>query len=222
MTTTLIGLPKTLTSPLLTALTLAPLITSTASLTHAYMEYLTTSAFLNPPPLSSRLSKAILASPSPFPSPPTDPDPETHLHEKEDATNQLKEANQLAIPAWFTTFFHTGIYSVMGLNTLTLSFSLANIYLLHPSFTTRGSVARRWYQIGALATVAHYAFVPLVGRSVKALVGLCDRGEGEGRAEEWLGEWRGWHGVRMGSVDLVGWGCFVVGVVEAVGMRVAG
>ncbi|EUC49854.1 hypothetical protein COCMIDRAFT_32863 [Bipolaris oryzae ATCC 44560] len=203
MTTTLIGLPKTLIPPLFTALTLAPLITSTASLTHAYMEYLTTSAFLNPPPLSSRLSKAILASPSPFSSAPTTSDPETHL-QKEDAVNQLKEANQLAIPAWFTTFFNTGIYSVVALNTLTLSFSLANIYLLHPSFTTRGSIARRWYVIGAAATAAHYAFVPLVGRSVRALVGLCSGEKGEGRAEEWLREWRGWHGVRMGSVDLVG------------------
>ncbi|XP_014558570.1 hypothetical protein COCVIDRAFT_65362, partial [Bipolaris victoriae FI3] len=176
------------------------------------MEYLTTSAFLSPPPLNSRLSKAILASPSPFSSPPTPSDLSPHT-QKEDAVNQLKEANQIVIPAWFTTFFNTGIYSVVALNTLTLSFSLANIYLLRPSFTTRGSIGRRWYAIGAVATAAHYAFVPLVGRSVRALVGLCNGEEGEGRAEEWLTEWRGWHGVRMGSVDLVGWGCFVVGVV---------
>jgi hypothetical protein len=95
--------------------------------------------------------------------------------------------------------------------------------------------ARSWYKVGALAALAHYAFVPLVGGSVKALVELCakrvggEREEGEeggkeGKEEksagEWLREWVGWHCVRMGTVDVVAWVCLFVGAVEMVGVRV--
>ncbi|KAF2625097.1 hypothetical protein BU25DRAFT_412901 [Macroventuria anomochaeta] len=45
----------------LTALRILPLISTTASLTHAYMEWVTNSSFLGPAPVDSSLSHFLLA-----------------------------------------------------------------------------------------------------------------------------------------------------------------
>lgn len=89
-----------------------------------------------------------------------------------------------------------------------------------------------WYVGGAVAAFTHYAFVPLVGASVRGLVGECkeaflrggrkEMGTGKKRAEEWLREWVGWHVVRMGTVDVVAWMCLFVGAVEALSERNGG
>lgn len=87
-----------------------------------------------------------------------------------------------------------------------------------------------WYAAGAAAGLAHYAFVPLVGESVSVLVALCARdlrgGRGEmgteKKAEEWLGEWVGWHAVRMGTVDVVAWACLAIGAVGVLSERKGG
>lgn len=75
--------------------------------------------------------------------------------------------------------------------------------------------------------ITHYAFVPLVGRSVRALVGMAaGRKEREigkevgkdketGKAEDWVREWVGWHKMRMGTVDVLAWGSFACGAIGA-------
>ena len=130
-------------------------------------------------------------------------------------SDAVERAKQLVVPHWFTAFFNAGVVSVIGLNSLTLVSAGLNL-----AFSDALGESRVFYQIGLTSAVAHYAFVPLVGRSVRALLclaaGVEKKGETEeGKAVDWIREWVGWHKIRMGTVDVVAWGCFAWGVVGA-------
>jgi hypothetical protein len=206
-TTTLLGLTMSISPPILTLLRLAPLISTTASLAHAYMELITTSSFLSAPPTSSALSKRIIGNTSP-----TSPSKNTAA---------VAAATNLVAPAWFVNFFNKGVWSVIGLNTITLVSASANVW----GFNEGLGSARAYYPVGLAAALGHYVFVPLVGGSVERLFRIChenERGDhaGEGKsAVESVREWVGWHRVRMGSVDVVAWGAFLGGVLEVLTMK---
>ncbi|XPS76005.1 hypothetical protein M3J07_008068 [Ascochyta lentis] len=218
-TANILGLTLTLTPTALTALRIAPLIGSTASLTHAYMEWLATSSFLSPAPIHSATSRFILG-PEALPSPSTTSGPKPNQDNPGPMDAELEQAMELVVPEWFTSFFNTGVFSVIGFNSLTLV--SASLDLLVSPSRSSGEKRLRFYLFGLVAAMTHYAFVPLVGWSVKALMGLCAgriRGGGEAgkekKAVEWVMEWVGWHRIRMATVDVVAWGCFAWGVVGA-------
>src|SRR5690242_14243739 len=212
--TTLLGVSLTLTPPALAALRIAPLLSSTASLTHAYMEWLTNSSFLVPAPVDSKLSVFMRGA-----APPAGVSNETKTATKDvEKRKELEDAKQLVVPEWFTNFFNTGVCSVIGLNTFTLLSAGANLALPQGL-----GESKHFYQLGLVAAVAHYAFVPLVGKSVRALIEIAAaqadagaKGEGKGRAVEWVREWVRYHEMRVCSVDLLAWGCFVWGAVYVV------
>lgn len=222
-TTSLLGLSITLTPAALTALRIAPLVSSTASLTHAYMEWVTNSSFLGAAPLDSAISRLILG---------VDARPRDSKAATVEPGIELKKAKDVVIPYWFTKFFNTGVVSVVGLNSLTLL--SASLNLLLPSSHAGWEASKKYYVVGLASAAAHYVFVPLVGRSVKALMvmaaeqargsakGDVDGKEeiGEGKAAEWVREWVGWHRIRMVTVDLVAWNCFAWGVIGAVRLTV--
>lgn len=300
-------LPATLAPPLLLALRLAPLVGSTASLTHAYMEWVTTSAFINPPALEKRVSRRAappaitnkdvieeiaeelaqesqLASPAPtgsagetdasvsssgvivghqdLQSSTQTPEEPKGRAEYETLANEIRAQLQSrpqtqptttlasstttllspvaapiaqdfktrvrarihdaaldrAIPHWFTNFFNRGLWSVVGLNSLTTSTALANLFL-YPAGLAAGRALglgahRKWYLAGLGAALAHYAFVPGVMRSVQALVQKCwvqNRGKDEvldgivGRKEDRVAGRRGPRGAAERSArELLG------------------
>lgn len=215
-TTTLLGLTLTLPPSALTALRITPLISSTASLTHAYMEWLTNSSFLVPAPVDSSLSRFLLGPEAP---------PETPSSSSLTPDDELEKAKDLVAPEWFTNFFDTGVVSVIGFNTATLVSASLNL-----AFPEELGESKIFYQIGLVAAVGHYAFVPLVGRSVRGLIGMAagrrgsaggKSGEagGEGKAVEWVREWVGFHKIRMSTIDVLAWGCFAWGVVGAVTVK---
>ncbi|KAF1963245.1 hypothetical protein CC80DRAFT_362 [Byssothecium circinans] len=206
-TTNVFGLTLTLSAPALTALRLAPLLSSTASLTHAYMEWLTTTAFLKSPRTDSKLTRSIIKSES------TDAPP------IRDNNNEVAAAKDIVIPIWYVNFFHTGLFSVIGLNSVTTYSALANVLL----FPEGLGESKKIYMAGLAAAVAHYAFVPGVMWSVERLFRLCVKqqakgealGENEkGLAVESVREWVGVHKVRMATVDFGAWVCFAVAVVK--------
>jgi hypothetical protein len=206
MATTLLVLPADLMPPFLTLLRLTPLLSTTASLTHAYMELITTSSFLSPAPKTSTLSKHILRGDTATSSPSN--------------TAAVSSAKEIVAPVWFVNFFNQGVWSVIGLNSITLVSASANLWIFDEGLVD----ARGCYLIGLAAGVMHYAFVPLVAPSVERLFKICaaqEKGEHAGRegkrrksAVESVREWVGWHKMRMGSVDVVAWGAFLVGVVR--------
>ena len=190
----------------LALLRLLPLLSSTASLTHAYMERLTTSAFLGPAPVDSAISRGLMGDAAPTKS--------------QNDQSGVERAKESVVPAWFTSFFNKGIWSVVGLNSITLFSAGANLLFYEDGLGEN----KVWYQAGLVAAMTHYAFVPLVGRSVRELLcmaaGKCeyeskvvDKKAGEGRAVGLVRERVGWHTVRMCTVDVCAWGCFAVGVV---------
>ncbi|KAF1848336.1 uncharacterized protein K460DRAFT_353330 [Cucurbitaria berberidis CBS 394.84] len=202
------GLTLTLTPPLLTFLRLSPLLSTTGSLTHAYMEWLTTSSFLHAAPTTSGLSKSVLKSYTPTTSPVN--------------VEELDAAKEKVAPAWFVNFFSQGVWSVIGLNSITLLSATTNLYLF-PAGLDKNT---RFYALGLLAAVTHYAFVPLVVPSVESLFKKCavqEKGEESAEAGksavENVSEWVGYHKIRMCTVDMVAWVCFAVGVVGAVTAR---
>lgn len=208
-----------LTPYLPTLLLLTPLLSTTASLTHAYMEHLTVSSFLRAPSTTTPLARTMSRTPSTTPPSPA-------------YIAALARATETLAPAWFVNFFSRGVYSVVGLNAVTLVAGGANVWL------GRGleGVAWRCYVVGLGAAGAHYAFVPGVAPSVERLFRMCvggwmgegkeeeeREGEGkeqgregrEGEAKKAVREWVGWHVVRWATVDVLAWGAFLVGGVVA-------
>jgi len=183
-----------------TTLHILPLMSSTASLTHAYMEALTTDAFLHPAPTTSALTRALAKeTASSLPS-----------------TTKTEAAKDLLIPIWFTNFFHAAVYSVITFNTLTTTSAAANLYLYPNELGSTGS--RTYYAAGLTAALAHFAFVPAVAGSIERLFKMCvAQAKGQvvqgGAAANTLREWNARHRVRMMTVDLCAWVCFSVGVV---------
>ncbi|KAF2008501.1 hypothetical protein BU24DRAFT_97633 [Aaosphaeria arxii CBS 175.79] len=210
-TATALGLTLTLTPPLLTTLRLTPLLTTTASLTHAYMERLTTTSFLSPPPTTTTISQ-LSATTTPSPA------------QRTAYASLIASTADVAVPAWFTNFFNTGVWSVVGLNTLTGLSAAANILLFGHALDAR---VRKWYVVGWAAAAAHMLFIPLVQGSVEGIIGMAVRQEvGEApkeeteggkltKAQKYLRDWANVHTIRMVTVDVAAWVAFGVGVVGA-------
>ena len=207
MTITALGLTVSLSPTALVALRLLPLLSTTASLTHAYMEWLTNSSFIGSAPVDSYLSQFL-----------TSPSTSLTTESSDTAKQNIEAAKQIVVPEWFTSFFNTGVLSVVGLNTLTLSSALSNLLVSEGL-----QESKVFYQAGLVAAVGHYAFVPIVAPSISALIcmaALQRKGdelevtEVDKGAVEWIGEWVGWHKVRMSTVDVVAWGCFAWGAIH--------
>lgn len=206
-TITTLRLTASLSPTVLVALRLVPLLSTTASLTHAYMEWLTNSSFLGSAPVDSSLSQFL-----------TSPPASLTTGSSETAKQDIEAAKQLVVPEWFTSFFNTGVLSVVGLNSLTLISAVSNLLVSEGL-----QESKVFYQAGLVAAVGHYAFVPIVAPSISALIGMAAlqrkgveveiTGVGKG-AVEWIGEWVGWHKVRMSTVDVVAWGCFAWGAIH--------
>lgn len=221
-TTNVLGLTLTLTPAALTAIRIAPLLSSTASITHAYMEWVTTSSFLSPAPIHSTTSRFIMGaktdSKKTSDKTPSGKDCVGTLNGQNSATGtntELAKAKELVIPDWFTQVFNTAVFSVVGFNSLTLMSASVNLLVSFKFPRIRGQESTKFYAAGLVAAVAHYAFVPLVGRSIRGLMRLCAGLEsgGEGKAVQWMREWVEWHTIRMVTVDAIAWVCFAWGVV---------
>jgi hypothetical protein len=173
------------------------------------------------------MSKFLIGAATSSPSPSTEDSSAESKPNQANLDKELAQSKNIVVPEWFTTFFNTGVLSVIGLNSLTLISASLNLFV----FPQGLGKSEKYYTIGLVAAAAHYFFVPLIGGSVMALVGMCAKRLGrpvgekagkrvrEGReAVEWTKEWVGFHKVRMMTVDVVAWVGFGVGCVGAVGL----
>lgn len=206
-TTTILGVTLTLTPTVLTALRILPLTTATVSLTHAYMEWVTSSSFVGPAPVDSSISRFLINKSIREISA-----IKTDINATEQAQKDVEAAKELMIPEWFTHFFNTGVLSVIGFNNLALVAAALNL-----NFDHELGDSKIFYQAGLGLAVAHYAFVPLVAPSISALIGMAARRRkgavlrltgGEKEAIDWIREWFGYHKLGMSTVDLFAWICF--------------
>ncbi|KAF2269149.1 hypothetical protein CC78DRAFT_612616 [Lojkania enalia] len=210
-TSALLGLSIHATPPLITFLRLTPLLSATASLTHAYMELITTSSFLSPPPTTSFTTTQFMQIPPPNPTSPAISNA-AYL-------SQLEDAREKVLPAWFVNFFNSGVWSVIGLNSISTLSAVANVFL----FPTGLGPYRTYYIAGLVAALGHYIGVPFVAKSVDGLARTCVRQvnceeigsqrKEKGQASRWLSEWVGYHKIRMATVDVFALASFGIGVI---------
>jgi hypothetical protein len=215
-TATVMDMSLTLSPPSLTLLRLLPLLGTTASMTHAYMELVTISSFYRTPPTMSLVSRNILSKTEHVQETPRLASAESEVYQEA----EVEKAKDVVIPIWFVTWFNTAVWSVIALNNITTFSALANVFL----FPGGLGESKKLYIWGLVAAVGHYAFVPGVSVSVGALFRMCverKRGESDqsrngsqsGRAVKAARKWIGVHKVRMATVDLAALLCFGFGVV---------
>ncbi|KAH8812137.1 hypothetical protein F5884DRAFT_303892 [Xylogone sp. PMI_703] len=109
------------------------------------------------------------------------------------------------LPSYFTTFFHHGVWRVLGLISISIATSVANLY--HAGLSDE---LRKWFVAGALFTASHLLFVPAEGPTTLAII----HNQSKGRSTEDLKRWLKIHLVRTLTVDLAAWACFVVAAVS--------
>jgi hypothetical protein len=215
-TTTVLNMTLSLSPPSLVFLRLLPLIGTTASMTHAYMELVTVSSFYRTPPTRSLVSRNVLSKAGYVQGTPRS----VSAPASAEQAVEVEKAKDVAIPIWFVTWFNTAVWSVIALNNVTTFSALANLFL----FPGGLGESKKLYFAGLVAAVGHFAFVPGVTGSVGALFRMCaerERGEGDqssngsqsGRATKAAREWIGVHRVRMATVDLAALLCFGFGAV---------
>lgn len=162
-------------------LRLAPLITTTTTLTYAGNEFFYLSNFLAP--------------------------------EHGDKSSDI-------LPTYFKRMFNTGIWIVIGMNSLTITSSVVNLVTLPPSpgslfsrLVPRSTPSGRWlYGAGLFFTVMHFAFVPFVAYPVRDIIEDRSRSQSTRDLRKWLDV----HRTRVLTADLPGWLCFLAGVLAMV------
>jgi hypothetical protein len=109
------------------------------------------------------------------------------------------------LPLYWKSILTPGLSCIFSLYGLTIGTAAANLYLGPPD-------SSRWYAIGAGFAMAHFAFVPLVAKSIKAIV------EDESKGQSWRDQqrWLRVHAVRSVFVDFPGWLCFLTAVLQSV------
>jgi len=114
------------------------------------------------------------------------------------------------LPSYFNTFFHKGVWIVLGCLAVTSSTSVANLYTQRSVLRARDSFW--WYVGGAALSIGHLLFVPLIAPSVQRTVEAKPDSEPDANAS--LDDWLSINFVRMVTVDLAAWLAVGVAVVK--------
>ncbi|KAI9839500.1 MAG: hypothetical protein M1819_002125 [Sarea resinae] len=138
----------------------------------------------------------------------------------------LAPTTHQVLPAYFTNFFNTGIFFILGINAATITTAITNLFVDRRALNDAGSL--KWYAAGLALTMAHFAFVPAITGPVGNLVALeksrkesAEKGEREpeeaGKTSmAYLHQWLKIHRVRALTVDLAGWTSFLIAVLKTV------
>lgn len=119
--------------------------------------------------------------------------------------SETREANKALIPTYFRSMFGIGTAYVVGVLSVTMGTSIANIYT-QPTVLGR---ALPWYKAGAWLAFGHLLFVPLIAPSVQNIF------EKKGDVSDILDRWLRINLVRSLTMDLAAWGSIFVAVAKA-------
>lgn len=89
--------------------------------------------------------------------------------------SEHKPETETILPSYFRRFFEQGVFIVAGLNTLTVSTSIANLLIDRPVLDRLRS--SRWYWAGLGFTVCHFLFVPLIAYPIRDIIENRSRGK---------------------------------------------
>lgn len=107
------------------------------------------------------------------------------------------------LPSYFRRFFQQGVFIIAGLNTLTVSTTIANLRLRHRTLERLGS--SRWYRAGLCFTVCHFCFVPFIAYPIRDIIE--DRTKGNNTKS--LRKWIAINKLRVLLADLPSWISFL-------------
>lgn len=123
-----------------------------------------------------------------------------------------REQSRKILPSYFEAFFRRGVISVLSLLTLTISTTIANLYIERSALQSRHSF--RWYIAGAALTTSHLLFVPFIAPTVQSIIEDQSGSNTDNALQEWLHV----NTIRGLTVDLAAW--VTLGVAVARTLRV--
>ncbi|KAH0368167.1 hypothetical protein KCU65_g4210, partial [Aureobasidium melanogenum] len=120
-----------------------------------------------------------------------------------------EKSNQL-LPTYIEDWFYGYTGQLIAAYTTTILTASANCYSHRQLFAASNSA--KWYAAGALFGAAHFAFVPAVAWKFTNII----NDETRGNSAKVLDDWLKVHRIRSLTVDIISWGCILLGVLRAV------
>jgi hypothetical protein len=120
------------------------------------------------------------------------------------------EKSNALLPTYIEDWFYGYTGHLITTYTTTILTAGANLYYHRQALAVSGSA--KWYAAGAIFGAAHFAFVPAVAWKFAAIINNETRGISVKVLDEWL-----WvHRFRSLTVDMLSWGCILIGVLRSV------
>ncbi|KAK6002188.1 hypothetical protein QM012_001826 [Aureobasidium pullulans] len=120
-----------------------------------------------------------------------------------------REKSNALLPSYIEDWFYGYTGQLIAAYTATILTAGANCY--HRQ-TSAASNSVKWYVAGAIFGAAHFTFVPAVAWKFTNII----KDETKGNSVKVLDNWLKVHRIRSLTVDIISWGCILMGVLRAV------
>ncbi|KEQ69826.1 hypothetical protein M436DRAFT_55490 [Aureobasidium namibiae CBS 147.97] len=121
-----------------------------------------------------------------------------------------REKSNTLLPTYIEDWFHGYTGQLIASYTTTILTASANLCYHRRILNAPDSA--KWYAAGAFFGAAHFAFVPAVAWKFTSII----NNETKGNSVKVLDEWLWVHRFRSLTVDMLSWGCILVGVLKTV------
>lgn len=121
-----------------------------------------------------------------------------------------REKSNTLLPTYVEDWFYGYTGQLIAAYTTTILTAGVNCYHHRQIFAAANSA--KWYAAGAIFSAAHFAFIPAVAWKFTAII----NDETKGHSVRVLDDWLKVHRIRSLTVDIVSWGCILMGVLRAV------
>lgn len=121
-----------------------------------------------------------------------------------------REKSNPLLPTYIEDWFYGYTGQLIAVYTTTILTASANCYFHRQILAASNSA--KWYAAGAIFSAAHFAFVPAVAWKFTTII----NDETKGNSVKVLDEWLKVHRIRSLTVDIISWGCVLLGVLRAV------
>ncbi|KAG9841863.1 hypothetical protein KCU98_g9362, partial [Aureobasidium melanogenum] len=121
-----------------------------------------------------------------------------------------REKSNTLLPTYIEDWFYGYTGQLIAAYTTTILTAGANCFFHRQIFAA--SNPAKWYAVGAVFSAAHFAFVPAVAWKFTTII----NDETKGNSVRVLDDWLKVHRIRSLTVDIISWGCILLGVLRAV------
>ena len=121
-----------------------------------------------------------------------------------------REKSNALLPTYVEDWVYGYTGQLVATYTTTILTASANLY--YHRRVLGASDSAKWYAAGALFGAAHFAFVPAVAWKFTSII----NNETKGNSVKVLDEWLRVHRFRSLTVDMLSWGCILIGVLRSV------